>query len=203
MRACQSRRPELATWKTQRSSLWSLRSRRAERSSLADGRFLSSTERMSIGPFDRPTVATPPRGKGMVTAWVSAARAAAETKKIARRRVRRLLYGMGVLLRVRMRTAYQLRWRPLPPHPAGRRFAEAWPSATAGADVRRGETPRAPPLPGGEGVGPSTVDCRLLTVDCYFPLTRSMLPLLLVRIILQRPFPILPETPSPDRVPVV
>ena len=40
--------------------------------------------------------------------------------------------------------------RPHPSRPPASR--ETWPAATAGAEVRRGETPRTPPLPGGEGV---------------------------------------------------
>jgi uracil-DNA glycosylase family 4 len=35
------------------------------------------------------------------------------------------------------------------PRPAGRSLRETWPAATAGAEVRRGETPRTPP--GGRG----------------------------------------------------
>src|ERR1700693_5624361 len=31
------------------------------------------------------------------------------------------------------------------PRPAGRSLRETWPAATAGAEVKRGETPRAPP----------------------------------------------------------
>jgi MFS family permease len=56
--------------------------------------------------------------------------------------------------------------RELPPHPdrppAPR---ETWPAATAGAEVRRGEAPRTPPLPGGEGVRKSYA--RLLRNRAY------------------------------------
>jgi glucose-6-phosphate isomerase len=38
-----------------------------------------------------------------------------------------------------------------PPHPAGRSLRELRPAVAAGTDVLRGETPRTPPLPGGEG----------------------------------------------------